>query len=210
MKDALKLILVTNKQDQPISDYLEFIKICATSGITSVQLREKTLSGHDLLLFGQKLKKLLDALNIPLIVNDNIELCLKLNAYGLHLGQSDGNIQKAKELLGPNKILGLSTNNLEQIKIANNLPVDYLGVGSIFPTRNKPNIETIWGINNLKEAYKISKYPIVAIGGINNTNAKNVLQTGAYGIAAIEAFHNQNSQENCQNLRRIVDERKYA
>lgn len=208
--ETLELILVTNKQNQSIQSYLDFIKDCAKSGITAVQLREKSLSEKDILAFGLQLKELLDSFNIPLIINDDLELCLKVNAHGLHLGQSDGAITEARKALGYEKILGLSTNNYEQVRKANSLPIDYIGVGSIFPTKNKPDIETIWGIEALQEVKNISQHPIVAIGGINHTNVHDVIKAGVSGVAAIEAFHNEFPKESCQMLKRIIQGEKYA
>ncbi|MGE3919998.1 MAG: thiamine phosphate synthase, partial [Gammaproteobacteria bacterium] len=97
----LKLTLVTNKLNQPVDDYLNFISRCADAGITAVQLREKHLTKNKLLSFASDLKKLHDTFQIPLIINDNLELCLTLNADGLHLGQNDGDITIARNLLGP-------------------------------------------------------------------------------------------------------------
>jgi thiamine-phosphate pyrophosphorylase len=188
-KSFLQLTLVTNKGNIPTVSYLNFIEVCIKAGITCVQLREKSLPKKDLLDFGNSLKCLLDLYNVPLIVNDDIDLCIKLSAFGVHLGQSDTDVTKARSALGTDKIIGLSVNTIEQIQNSLTLPIDYIGVGAIFPTHNKPDVETIWGLNGLKDAYLISSHPIVAIGGIDENNIFSVINSGADGIAAIGVFH---------------------
>ena len=168
--------------------YLEFINFWLDQGIDCVQLREKNVKFDDLLKFGGKIKNLVDLYRIPLIINDSVELCLALEADGVHLGQTDGDITEARAKIGETKILGLSTNNLDQVKIANFLPIDYIGVGAIFASKNKLDLEKIWGIENLKIAVNTSQHPVIAIGGINFSNAKKILACGASGFAAIEAF----------------------
>ncbi len=184
-----QLILVTHKGSSFTSAYLERIALCIKGGVTSVQLREKSLSRAELLHFGRSLKNLLDSNNIPLIVNDHVDLCLQLDAAGVHLGQSDEEPLEARAKLGPQKIIGLSVNTMAQIEEANTLPLDYIGVGAIFHTQNKSDVETIWGLEGLKKASIMSSHPIVAIGGVTPSNALSVLQAGAKGIAAIGAFH---------------------
>lgn len=188
-QDALKLMLVTNKGDTPLLDYLKFIEACADAGITSVELREKGLNFKELLEFGQELQKILQPKGIPLIINDSLDLCLKLKADGLHLGQEDGNIAKARAALGPDKILGVTVNTLKQLETANNEPVDYVGIGAIFPTKNKINVKRVWGVKELAEAVPLSRHPVVAIGGIDQSNAEAVMKAGVAGIAAIGVFH---------------------
>jgi len=190
-----KLILVTNKQSNPLDKYLAFIAECAKSGITAVQLREKNLNFNELLAFGKQLKSILKPLEIPLIINDNIELALALDADGIHLGQTDGDIQQARQKLGK-KIIGLTVNSIEQIQAANTLPIEYVGVGAIFPSLNKTDVTTIWGLDELAYAATIAKVPVVAIGGINTANAHKVIQAGANGIAAIAAFHETKTPAN--------------
>lgn len=191
MKESVwPLTLVTNKNDTPIESYLEFVKTCVKAGVSCVQLREKKVSQDCLLQFGLRLKSLLDSFNIPLIINDDVNLCLTLNAAGVHLGQSDCDVIAARAILGPDKRIGLSVNTLQQIHDSKAMPIDYLGLGAIFPTANKPNIETIWGLEGLKKASAIASHPIIAIGGIEHHTLKSVINHGAAGIAAIGAFHN--------------------
>ena len=132
-----QLMLVTNRADLPLIPYLQLIEICIKSGITSVQLREKYLSKVALFDFAYTLKQLLDTHNIPLIINDDVDLCSKLDATGVHLGQSDTKISEARAILGADKIIGLSVNSIEQIQRSNSQPINYIGLSAIFPTRNK-------------------------------------------------------------------------
>ena len=107
-----KLMLVTNKGNRPLQDYLNFIALCAKSGITSVQLREKKLTFNELVEFGKELQAILKPLGTPLIINDHVELALLLDADGVHLGQSDGNIIEARQRLGPDKVTAVGLRRL--------------------------------------------------------------------------------------------------
>lgn len=187
--DDYKLTLVTHKNNISFDEYLQFITICAQAGVTAVQLREKNLSFNALITLGRQLQSVLKPFNIPLIINDNIDLALELDADGIHLGQSDGSPCDARERLGPQKIIGVSIDSLQNLESANELPIDYVGIGSIFPTQTKSNVKTIWGITGLHQLAPLSKHPIIAIGGINESNASNVFQAGAHGIAVIGAIH---------------------
>jgi thiamine-phosphate pyrophosphorylase len=205
-----KFMLVTNRGDVPLEQYLQFIKVCANSGITSVQLREKNTSHESLFQFGIKLKKILDPYNIPLIVNDNVDLALKLDTEGVHLGQSDGNPKVAREILGSDKIIGVSIETLADLYTANELPIDYIGVGAVFPTFSKPDVATIWGIDGLRDLSAIAKHPIIAIGGINESNLMSVMSAGANGIATIGAIHEAtNPNLTVKQFRKIIDGKNY-
>ena len=205
-----KLMLVTNRQQMPLDDYLPFIKTCASAGITSVQLREKHQTREALLSFGEKLKAILDPLHIPLIINDDIELALQLNASGVHLGQTDGDPELARKRLGPDKIIGVSIDTENNLFKANQLPIDYVGIGAIYPTTNKSNVTTIWGTCGLKQLSRESKHPIIGIGGINADNASEVLSSGACGTAVIAALHDADvAHLATQHLRHIIDKGKH-
>ncbi len=199
------LMLVTHKNNTPTRDYLQFIQCCAESGITALQLREKNASYPELLDLGQQLKHILAPFDIPLIINDNVTLAIELNADGVHLGQSDACPMSARERLGPEKIIGLSIDSLENLHDANQLPIDYVGVGAIYPTPTKHNVATIWGIDGLTMLSALSKHPIVAIGGINESNTDEVRRAGAHGIAVISALHDStNPQNTVNNLRHFI------
>jgi thiamine-phosphate pyrophosphorylase len=189
--EYLKLTFVTHDRYSNSQEYLDFICDCITSGITSIQFREKNTLTEEVFAFGQQLKNLLRPLKIPLIVNDHVDLCLRLDAEGVHLGQKDYEVQEVRKQLGPTKIIGLTIETEEQLQKANELPKDcinYIGIGSIFPSITKPEAGII-GIEILKRLVILSKYPVVAIGGITEKNVASVIQTGVHGIAALDAFH---------------------
>lgn len=201
-----KLTLITNKNDTPLNDYLPFVERCAASGLTAIQLREKTADYPSLLHMGRALKAITTAFGIALIINDNLELAMALDADGLHLGQSDGCLLKARERLGADKYLGVSIDSLSDLQRANDLPVDYIGVGALFPSGSKQNVATLWGLDGLRRLADVSRHPIIALGGIDEGNAMGVMQAGAHGLAAIAAFHSSaDPAASTQNLRRIVD-----
>ncbi len=208
METYQKLMLVTHRQKMPLSDYLKFIKACAQSGVTAVQLREKEAPLSFLLEFGERLKEILAPLNIPLIINDNVDLAQQLDAEGVHVGQSDGDPIYAREALGPDKIIGLSIEHRDNLMAANKLEGRlYVAASSVFPTQNKHNLKTIWGIEGLQNLVQISKHPVVAIGGVNDTNVQDILKTGAAGIAVIGIIHDSPHPEKItRKLRNIVDQ----
>lgn len=193
MNAFYRLMLLTHIQQR--SDYMEFILHCIHAGITCVQLREKHCSDDALYRFAVELKACLAPYRVPLIINDNVSLARAVDAAGVHLGQSDSDVIQAREQLGPNKIIGLSINTPSQLEHANTLPVDYVGVGAVFPTLSKPDVTTIWGIDGLRQACGLSQHPVVAIGGIDRNNAHEVVRAGAQGIAAIGAFHQASHPE---------------
>lgn len=201
-----KLTLITRKGNIPVNEYLTFIKNCAQAGVTAVQLREKQLSYASLIEFGKQLQAILKPLQIPLIINDNVDLALELDADGVHLGQSDGCPNTARQRLGSKKIIGLSVDSFENVDEANHLPINYIGVGAIFPTHNKPDVSTFWDIHGLKKIAAVSKHPIIAVGGINEANAESVMQAGANGIAVIGAAHDvPDPAKSLKTIRHIID-----
>lgn len=126
----------------------------------------------------------------------------------MHIGQNDEKVSVARKALGNNKILGLTVNSMEQVVEANDFPIDYIGVGPIFSTKNKKDAKYIWHCNNLREAALKSRHKVVAIGGINLYNAQDVLVAGADGIAAIGALHDaKNVSSATAHLIELIRER---
>jgi thiamine-phosphate pyrophosphorylase len=191
-----------------ISAYLDFIKRCALSGVTAVQLREKKASHSDLIAFALGLKEILKPLNTPLIINDNITLAKEIDADGVHLGQTDESPVFARELLGPDKIIGLSIEHLNDLKKANQFSkLNYVAASAVFDSKNKANLKTIWGLEGLNTIAEKSNYPVVAIGGIHHANAEEVIRAGAAGIAVIGALHDaREPEESTRALRQIIDD----
>lgn len=184
-----KLTLVTHKGSADTVEYLDFIARCLEAGVDSVQLREKALSPAELYEFGHQLREITRAYQRTLIINDHLDLALTLEADGLHLGQTDGDVNEARQRLGAGRILGLSINSLSQLQAANQLDLDYVGIGAVFATTSKADVQKHWGLSGLKEAVSLSPYPVIAIGGINTENASAVFAAGAKGLAVIAALH---------------------
>lgn len=189
-ESVLKLCLVTKPNIGPLPAYLSFLEQAIAGGVTCVQLRDKTTSKPSLLERAKAIKSHLDAYQIPLIINDDVDLALAINAQGVHLGQNDLHPFKARSLLGHDKLIGLSIETPTQLEHANQLKsIDYVAISAVFPTRNKNDCKTIWGLNGLKTMVQKTKYPVIAIGGITLENAMDVIATGVSGIAVISAIH---------------------
>ncbi|EOX4849558.1 thiamine phosphate synthase, partial [Vibrio alginolyticus] len=125
---------------------------------------------------------------VPLVINDRVDVALAVDADGVHLGQSDMPAEIARQLIGPNKILGLSIETEEQLAEVNSLPIDYIGLSAIFATPTKTNTKKHWGIDGLKMALETTSLPIVAIGGINESNIPQLSATGVHGLALVSAI----------------------
>lgn len=189
LNNSIDIHLLTNCNNYS-DEYLQFIDTCAFAGITHLQLRQKNWQFKELLAFGKELKTILAKYQIPLIINDNLNLALELDAEGLHLGQSDISVKMARDVLGEHKIIGLSIESIEELYIANQLAsIDYVAASAVFQSKTKHNLRKIWGLDGLTQFCNISKHPVVAIGGIDCINAKQVIVTGVTGIAVISAIH---------------------
>lgn len=200
--DQLKLCLITNITTQSISEYIEFIRNTIHAGVTMVQLREKSINYSEIRSRALALQKALRPLEIPLIINDFVELAAEINADGVHVGNQDMSAIKARKLLGTNKIIGVSVESLEDVEFTNKLPIDYITASAIFPTKTKSNCKKFWGIDGLIEVVKKSTHPVTAIGGITVNNSKDIIKTGATGIAVISTIHDAiNPYEATKNLR---------
>ncbi len=177
-------------------------------GATVVQYRAKNKDSKTMYKEAQEIKKVCDRYNVPLIINDRIDIALAVNADGVHVGQEDLDVEVVRRIIGFDKIVGLSTKNLKQVKEANHLPVDYIGFGSIFPTETKEDAK-VSGIENLKKAIEISLVPVVAIGGINLSNIDEVLSAGCTNIAVVSAvFKGKEIEENAKKLKSKIKKGK--
>ena len=177
-------------------------------GATVVQYRAKNKDSRTMYKEAQEIKKVCDKYNVPLIINDRVDIALAVNADGVHVGQEDLDVEVVRRIIGFDKIVGLSTKNLKQVKEANYLPVDYIGFGSIFPTETKEDAK-VSGIENLKKAIEISLVPVVAIGGINISNVDEVLSAGCTNIAVVSAvFKGKDIEENTKKLKNKIKKGK--
>lgn len=169
--------------------FLQMIEESLRGGITTLQLREKNISTKEFIALGEQVKRLTKFYNVPLIINDRVDVAIAIDAEGVHLGQSDMPYPIAREILGPNKIIGLTVENDEQVIDAEKyLDINYLGVSSLFPTGTKDDIQTIFGLDGLKRVRSLTKHNLVAIGGVNLQNVQDVLLHGANEVAVVSAI----------------------
>ena len=187
MKFDCSLYLVTDSTDLEEKEFLNKIEEACISGVTLVQLREKNKEGREYLNLAFKVKEVTDKYNIPLIIDDRIDIAMIIDAAGVHLGQSDINIRYARTILGNDKIIGATTKTLEQAKEAVKEGADYLGVGAIYPTTTK--VKTIiTEIKTLNEICESIDIPVVAIGGLNVENCDILNESKISGIAVVSAI----------------------
>lgn len=187
-KEQLRLYLVTDRGIAGRRDLEDIVLQAVRGGATMVQLREKDLCTRDFIEEARRLKTVLGPLGIPLIINDRVDVALAAGADGVHIGQSDMPYSDARQLMGPEKIIGLSVENLEQVLLANSLDVDYIGISPVFITPTKTDTAAPFGLDGLRDAVRLSVHPTVAIGGMNIDTARAVMQTGTDGIAVVSAI----------------------
>ncbi|WP_352422213.1 thiamine phosphate synthase [Proteiniphilum sp.] len=184
----LSLYLVTDRS-LSLGRPLEYVvEEAVKGGVIMVQLREKECSSKEFYLQAMALKKCLKPYNIPLIINDRLDIALACDAEGLHIGQSDLPYEVARKILGKDKIIGLSVENKQDALDANKLDVDYIGISPVFDTPTKTDTAQELGLAGVHEISLVSKHPGVGIGGINNSNALEIIQAGADGISVVSAI----------------------
>lgn len=166
----------------------EIISRSLDGGVTMVQLRGKHQTTRAMIETAQSILKMTRQFHVPLIINDRVDVAMAVNADGVHLGDDDMAIGSARQLLGPDKIIGLSAHTVEEAQSAEARGADYLGIGTVFSTTTKTNIKGIIGGDGLKRMCASVAIPCVAIGGINESNAAALKHSGAKGIAVISAL----------------------
>ena len=164
-------------------------------GATFIQLREKKLDEGSFLEEAKEIQKLCKEYNVPFVINDNVEIAKKINADGVHVGQSDMEAQNVREILGDDKIIGVSAQTVEQALLAEKHGADYLGVGAVFKTGSKDDAEEV-SHDELERICKAVSIPVIAIGGITHDNVKELAGRGIVGIAVISAIFAQKDIEN--------------
>lgn len=189
-----RLYLVTDEH-QDLATMLKVVKAAVQGGVTCVQVREKHGNIRAFIERAAAVKQVLKGTKVPLIINDRVDVALAVDADGVHLGQSDLPVAIARKLLGPEKILGLTVENMDQLIAAQSLPLDNIGVSTIFPTATKKDTKNVWGIEGLTHAVAKSSIPLVAIGGINEKNIIDVAHTGVSGIAIVSAITSANDPQ---------------
>ncbi|PFN25491.1 thiamine phosphate synthase [Bacillus cereus] len=188
-------------------DPLAVLKEALDGGVTLFQFREKgegSLTGEKRLQFAKEVQALCKACGVPFIVNDDVELALKLDADGVHVGQDDEGITSVREKMG-NKIIGVSTHTIEEAHWAIENGADYLGVGPIFPTNTKKDTKAIQGTKGLTHFREQGiTVPIVGIGGITIENTASVIEAGADGVSVISAI--SLSESAYESTRKLAEE----
>lgn len=192
----LSVYLVT---DRPLClgrDLLDIVGRAVRGGVSMVQLREKKADTREFVELARALKAMLASTGVPLLINDRADVALAAGADGVHVGQGDMHVLDVRRILGPRAILGLSTDTLEQVLEAEELPVDYYGVGPVFPTSTKTDFShQPWGIDGLRHLRPRIRRPMVGIGGVNAENAARIVSAGAEGVAVVSAICSAPSPE---------------
>ena len=201
-KRYLKLYVITDRRLKP---EVESVRQALEGGATAIQMRIKDASTREMYEIGRELRKLTNEYDALFFVDDSIDVALAVNADGVQLGPEDMPIEVAKEI-APNLLIGASVYSLEEALDAEAKGADYLGAGSVFPTKTKSDVRVI-GLEGLRRIVESVSIPVVAIGGINRENAREVLKTGVDGIAVISAVMEADDVKRAtEELRKIVEE----
>jgi len=183
-REALRLYLVTNRYQDSLENFLEKVETACRSGVTIIQLREKNLTTNQYYQLAKQVKEITDAYQVPLIIDDRLDVCLAVDAAGLHIGDDELPVSVARKVLGPEKILGVTAKTVKRALEAETSGADYLGTGAIFPTTTKENAP-ITLISTLKTICQTVAIPVVAIGGLTSENIDQLAATGIAGVAVV-------------------------
>ena len=183
-REALRLYLVTNRYQDSLESFLEKVETACRSGVTIIQLREKNLTTNQYYQLAKQVKEITDAYQVPLIIDDRLDVCLAVDAAGLHIGDDELPVSVARKVLGPEKILGVTAKTVKRALEAETSGADYLGTGAIFPTPTKENAP-ITLISTLKTICQTVAIPVVAIGGLTSENIDQLIGTGIAGVAVV-------------------------
>jgi len=187
VNNKYSVYLVTDTDMCPRENLLTVVGEAIRGGVTTVQLREKDISTREFYAEALALKKLCGENNVPLIINDRVDIALAVDADGIHIGQSDMPIAVARRILGENKIIGLSAGNVTEALEAVRGGADYLGVGAVFHTATKKDAKDV-GIDMLRRVRAAAPIPIVGIGGINTENIDKLFGIGIDGVAVVSCI----------------------
>ena len=202
----LSLYLVTNRDKLTDEEFFQTVEQSLKGGVSLVQLREKTAPAREVIELAKKLKKLCHFYNVPLLVDDRVDIALAADLDGVHLGNDDMDVADARKILGDEKIIGSTAKNLEWAISEEKKGADYLGVGAIFET--KTHVKTTrTSVETLKEINDNIKIPTVAIGGLNYDNIDILKNSGASGVSVVRAImDSENPFEDSKKLKeKIVD-----
>lgn len=202
----LTLYLVTNRDKLSDEEFFKKIERALKGGVSLVQLREKEASTREMIEVAKKLKKLCHAYEVPLIIDDRVDVALASGADGVHLGSEDMEINVARRILGPEKIIGATAKTVEVAKEKEKQGADYLGVGAIYPTKTKVKT-VITKVSTLRDINDHVQIPTAAIGGLNESNLDVLQGSGASGICVVRALMDSDDPKTTAiNLSRLSKE----
>lgn len=193
-KKDLLLYAVTDRHWLKGETLYSQVEKAIKGGATFIQLREKNLDDESFLQEAKEIQQLCKEYSVPFVINDNVEIAKEINADGVHVGQSDMEAGNVREILGDNKIIGVSAQTVEQAILAEKHGADYLGVGAVFKTGSKDDAEEV-SHDELERICKSVSIPVIAIGGITRENVKELSGRGIVGIAVISAIFGQKNIE---------------
>ena len=200
----LSLYLVTDKSDD-VEKFLNTIEEAIKGGVTVVQIREKTADTLDFYNLALKVKEITTKYDVPLIINDRVDIAMAVDADGVHVGQSDMPCDVTRRLIGEDKILGVSAATVQEAKKAQENGADYIGTGAVFPTQTKDDADSVTK-EELEEIVKSIDIPVVAIGGITLDNASELTDTGIKGLSVVSAImSSENPKKSSQELLKIFN-----
>ena len=206
LEKSLLLYAVTDRHWLGGRTLYDVVRESLDGGVTFLQLREKDLDDASFYEEAVKLQEMAKEYGVPFVVNDNVEIAVRMNADGVHVGQSDMEAGDVRALIGPDKILGVSAQTVEQAVLAEKRGADYLGVGAVFPTGSKDDAVEVTH-ETLKEICDAVSIPVVAIGGITYENTHELAGTGICGIAVISAIYAQDHiREAAAALKKVTAE----
>ena len=189
LRDSMILLprlyaIVDSSAHESTPELLAYAQELAAGGCTLLQYRNKSGNARIMFEHARQLKKYLGD-SVRLIMNDRADLCLGADFDGVHVGQDDLSAESVRKIIGPERSLGISTHNLEQLREADLTSADYLAIGPVFSTSSKDKPDPVVGLEGVRRASQITRKPLVAIGGITRANATSVIEAGADSVAVI-------------------------
>jgi len=176
-----------------VTSIVDYARDIAAGGAMLIQYRNKVGGTREMMAHAGEMRHVLDD-GVTLIMNDRADLCLAAEFNGVHVGQDDLSLEGARAVIGPGRILGASTHNLDQLREADAGPADYIAFGPVFKTSSKQNPDPLVGLDGIRAARAATKKPLVAIGGITRANARSVIDAGADSVAVIADLLNSPSK----------------